>query len=283
MSNLGLSSLKVALSPCPNDVFIVSGLLLKVIEPPIKLEFRFEDIETLNELILTRQAHLIKASFALWDRVYREYEVFPVGTALGIGVGPLLVGTKPFSIEEIESLTVAIPGKHTTANFLFDLFCKRNLPKAKMKKIFVRYDEIIPLLVENKVELGVLIHEGRFIYERYQLYKIQDLGEFWEKEIKTPLPLGGFFVNRNLSEDIKSILAESFKKSLLWANENWKRVLPLLRQYAREMDEETIRTHVKTYVTSYTLSLENEALRALEAFKNLLKIDKDLRELIWGV
>lgn len=283
MSNLNLSDLKVALSPCPNDVFIVSGLLLKVIELPVRLEFRFEDIETLNELILTQQAHLIKASFALWDRVYREYEVFPVGTALGLGVGPLLVGIKPLSIEEINNLTVAIPGKHTTANFLFDLFCKKNLPKAKVKKIFVRYDEIIPLLMEKRVTLGVLIHEGRFIYEKYRLYKIQDLGEFWERELGTPLPLGGFFVDKTLSEDLKSILAGAFKKSLLWANRNWKRVLPLLRHYAREMDEETIKAHVKTYVTNYTLSLDNEALRALETFKSLLKIDRDLKELIWGV
>lgn len=283
MSNLNLSYLKVALSPCPNDVFIVSGLLLKVIELPVRLEFRFEDIETLNELILTQQAHLIKASFALWDRVYREYEVFPVGTALGLGVGPLLVGIKPLSIEEINNLTVAIPGKHTTANFLFDLFCKKNLPKAKVKKIFVRYDEIIPLLMEKRVTLGVLIHEGRFIYEKYRLCKIQDLGEFWERELGTPLPLGGFFVDKTLSEDLKSILAGAFKKSLLWANRNWKRVLPLLRHYAREMDEETIKAHVKTYVTNYTLSLDNEALRALETFKSLLKINRDLKELIWGV
>lgn len=283
MSKLSLSNIKVALSPCPNDVFIISGLLLKVIELPVKLEFLFEDIETLNELILTKQVPLVKASFALWDRVYREYEVFPVGTALGIGVGPLLVGTKPLSLEKTDSLTVAIPGKHTTANFLFDLFCEKNLPKVSVEKIFVRYDEVIPLLVENKVELGVLIHEGRFIYEKYLLYKIQDLGEFWERELGTPLPLGGFFVDRTLSEDLKSILAESFRKSILWANENGEKVLPLLRRYAREMDEEIIKAHVKTYVTNYTLFLDKEALKALEVFKSLLKINKDLKELIWGV
>lgn len=283
MSALSLSNIEVALSPCPNDVFIVSGLLLKVIELPIKLDFMFEDIETLNKLILTKRVDLVKASFALWNRVYQEYEIFPIGAAFGIGVGPLLVGIKPFSIEEIDGLTIAIPGKHTTANFLFDLFCQKKIPKACVKKFFVRYDEVIPLLIENRVELGVLIHEGRFVYKKYQLHKIQDLGEFWEKELNTPLPLGGFFVKRTLSRDIKFVLAESFKKSILWAKENWEKVLPLLRHYAREMDEDTIKVHVKTYVTKYTLFLDNEALTALETLKNFLKIEKHLKELIWGV
>jgi len=266
MSKNDIPSIEIALSPCPNDVFIVSGLILKTIEVPLKINFLFADIETLNNLILDKKIPLIKASFAIWDKVRTEYQVFPVGAALGFGVGPLIVGIKPYSLQEIKDLTIAIPGKHTTAHFIFDLFCKTTISYINLKKIFVRYDEIIPLLVEKKVELGLLIHEGRFVYKTYGLYKIQDLGEFWEKTYNLPLPLGGFFIKRTLPEKLKLLLAEAFKESILWANKNWEKVLPLLKDYAQELKDEVIKAHIETYVTNYSLYLTGEALHAVVLF-----------------
>jgi 1,4-dihydroxy-6-naphthoate synthase len=88
--------LEIALSPCPNDVFIVSGIILKKIESPFEFNFYFEDIETLNNLAIKRAFPIIKASFAIWDSIFSDYELLPVGSALGFGVGPLLVGLKSY-------------------------------------------------------------------------------------------------------------------------------------------------------------------------------------------
>lgn len=270
--------LEIALSPCPNDVFIISGLLLKKIKPSFDLQFYFEDIETLNNLAIKSAFPVIKASFAIWKFIFSNYELLPVGSALGFGVGPLLVGIKPYQIEDFSKLKIAIPGEHTTAHFLFDFFYQ-----GKIEKIFVIYNKIIPFLLEKKVELGILIHEGRFLYSKYNLYKIADLGEYWEKVTKAPLPLGGFFIKRALSEKNKNEIVTLFRESINWAKNNWDEVFPLLKTYAQEMEEKTIKKHVDTYVNEYTYELKDAALKGLTIFKDFLNIKKSLKEIIWGI
>ena len=270
--------LEIALSPCPNDVFIVSGILLKKFEMPFDFGFRFEDIETLNNLAIKGLFPVIKASFAIWNFIYSEYELLPVGSALGFGVGPLLVGKKPYPVEDFKKLKIAIPGEHTTAHFLFNFFYKK-----KIKKIFVSYDRIIPLLLENKVDMGILIHEGRFVYSKYNFYKIVDLGEHWERVTGAPLPLGGFFIKKNLSQNTKNTIAKLFRKSINWAKDNWDEVFPLLKAYAQELNQDTIKKHVDTYVNEYTYKLKGPALKGLTIFKEFLNIKRSLEDLVWSI
>ncbi len=272
------TELEIAISPCPNDMFIVSGILLNKIPTPFKLTFHLEDIETLNNLAIKKNFPVIKASFGIWNLIAEEYELLPVGSAIGLGAGPLLVGINPYKTEEFSKLKVVIPGKHTTAHFLFNLFYPH-----KIKKIFTKYYEVIPYLFKNKAELGILIHEGRFIYSKYHLYKIMDLGKFWKKTTKTPLPLGGIFVKKEIPSEIKNELIHIFRKSILWAKKNWKEVLPFLKNYAQELDSITIKKHVFTYVNEYTYELKNSALEGLTILKDILKIKKPLKEIIWGI
>jgi 1,4-dihydroxy-6-naphthoate synthase len=270
--------LEIALSPCPNDVFIVSGIILKKIKSLFEVNFYFEDIETLNNLAIKRVFPIIKASFAIWNFIFSDYELLPVGSALGFGVGPLLVGLKSYSIEDFSKLKIAIPGKHTTAHMLFNFYYQD-----KIEKIFVKYDQVIPFLLEGKTELGILIHEGRFLYYKYGLHKILDLGEYWEKITKAPLPLGGFFIKKILSKKIKNEIVNLFRKSINWAKNNWGEVFPLLKVYAQEMEEEIIKKHVDTYVNEYTYELKDLALKGLTIFKDSLNIKKSLKEIIWGI
>jgi 1,4-dihydroxy-6-naphthoate synthase len=270
--------LEIALSPCPNDVFIVSGIILKKIKSPFEVNFYFEDIETLNNLAIKRVFPIIKASFAIWNFIFSDYELLPVGSALGFGVGPLLVGLKSYSIEDFSKLKIAIPGKYTTAHMLFNFYYQD-----KIEKIFVKYDQVIPFLLEGKTELGILIHEGRFLYYKYGLHKILDLGEYWEKITKAPLPLGGFFIKKALSKKIKNEIVNLFRKSINWAKNNWGEVFPLLKNYAQEMEEEIIKKHVDTYVNEYTYELKDFALEGLTILKDFLNIKKSLKDLIWGI
>uniref|UniRef100_A0A7C4P197 1,4-dihydroxy-6-naphthoate synthase n=1 Tax=Thermodesulfobacterium geofontis TaxID=1295609 RepID=A0A7C4P197_9BACT len=245
---------------------------------PFEVNFYFEDIETLNNLAIKRAFPIIKASFAIWNFIFFDYELLPVGSALGFGVGPLLVGLKSYSIEDFSKLKIAIPGKHTTAHMLFNFYYQD-----KIEKIFVKYDQVIPFLLEGKTELGILIHEGRFLYYKYGLHKILDLGEYWEKITKAPLPLGGFFIKKALSKKIKNEIVNLFRKSINWAKNNWGEVFPLLKNYAQEMEEEIIKKHVDTYVNKYTYELKDFALEGLTILKDFLNIKKSLKDLIWGI
>jgi len=256
---------EVALSPCPNDVFILSGLLEKKIATPLEFSFHFADIETLNALALKGEVPVIKTSFALYPRLFETYEILSCGSALGFGVGPLLVSKRPLKENDFSGLKVAIPGRYTTANFLYDFFFE-----GKGEKLYLPYHEIVPALLEEKADLGVLIHEGRFVYEKYGLVLIADLGELWEKKTGAPLPLGGFLVKRELPRKTKLEILRAFRDSLIYGLAHKEEVYPLLKRYAQELEREVIYRHVETFVNNYTFRLEGKALQGLSIFFDFL-------------
>lgn len=252
---------EIAISPCPNDVFIFAGLLMKKVHPSFDYHINFADIETLNNWSLQSTFDLIKASFAIYPTIAEIYQILICGSAIGFGVGPILVSSPRVEGEINSDMTVGVPGKYTTANFLLSIF----YPQLQ-KKSFLPYNEIIPALIEGKIDLGVLIHEGRFVYEKYDLKLIDDLGRRWEKETGRPLPLGGLFVKRSLASDLKRQILKTLRQSLEYAEVNREETLPLLMSYAQELDRDTIFKHVDTYVNSYTKELNNEAIEALKIF-----------------
>ena len=111
--------LRIGISPCPNDTFIFDAIYSKQIDiSPFEFEFIFEDVETLNQLALESKLDIIKLSYANYFNVLDNYIMLRSGGALGNKVGPILVSKKNYHLTDIDSLTVAIPGINTTANFL---------------------------------------------------------------------------------------------------------------------------------------------------------------------
>jgi 1,4-dihydroxy-6-naphthoate synthase len=269
------SKLEVAISPCPNDVFIFSGILLQKIESFIDFEVHFYDIEELNRFAIKGSYPVIKASFAILSELSKTYQVLDTGSALGFGTGPVVVAK---SLPYPQKPRVGLPGEHTTANLLFRVF----FPE-EYEEVFLPFYQIIPNLLEGKIDLGVLIHEGRFVYERYGLKLVYDLGSFWEKKHKLPLPLGGIFVKKDLPSKFKQEILHSIKASLKFAKENWSEVLPLLKKHAQELDEETIKRHVEAFVNDYTESLWKEGVLAIKTLAQYQGLkDGSLKDLFWG-
>ena len=268
-----------ALSPCPNDVFVIAGIILKKVNTKLNWNFCFADIETLNTWAIDKKFDFVKCSFGVWKEIYKNYLLLPVGSAMGFGSGPLLVAKKSYQTSEFPKLRVGIPGEHTTAHLLFKYFYSGGI-----KKVFLTYDEVIPQLLEGKIDMGILIHEGRFLYEKHGLVLIADLGEVWEKGTGAPVPLGGFFAKRSISENTLEMATKELKASLNWSWENFATTLPLLKKFARELEEEVIKAHVKTFVNEFTMDLgSKEAKKALMVIKELLGIKENLKDLIWGI
>ena len=244
-------------SPCPNDTFIFDALVNNKIDTEgLQFEVVLEDVETLNQWALQGKLDITKLSYGVLAQVLGKYIVLNSGSALGRGVGPLLVSNLPATqagmtqgILNVEGSTIAIPGKNTTAHLLFSLA----YPKAK-NKIFLRYDEIENFVLANK-GLGVIIHENRFTYETRGLQKITDLGEFWEKETGHPIPLGGIVVKREIDEMISIKVDRLIKRSIEFAFFNYPRINDYIRSHSQEMSEEVMRKHIDLYVNNYSLDL----------------------------
>jgi len=265
--------LTLGFSPCPNDTFIFDALVNKKIDTEgIEFDVALEDVQTLNEWAIANKIDISKISYGVLPLVLNNYTVLDSGGALGKGVGPLLVTKTKENVENINSKTVAIPGRNTTAHLLFSFA----FPNA-LQKQFMRFDNIEKWLLDDKASVnnghaakcGVIIHENRFTYEQKGLHKIVDLGEYWEEKTQSPIPLGGIVMKRTIDIELQKTVDRLVRQSVEYAFGNYPFITDYVKQHSQEMDEQVMRKHINLYVTDYSLSLGEEGRRAV---KKLLEI-----------
>ncbi len=242
--------LSIGFSPCPNDTFIFDALVNGGLDTgDLKFEAVLEDVQTLNRWALEGRLDITKLSYGVLPLVTGSYQVLDSGSALGAGVGPLLITREAGFNGNVEDQPVAIPGEHTTAHLLFSLA----YPQAR-QKIFLRYDEIESFVLSGK-GLGVIIHENRFTYQQKGLFKITDLGDYWEKTTGQPIPLGGIVINRKFPSAVQAAVNTLIRQSILLARIQYPLLSHYVRCHAQEMEETVMRQHIDLYVNDYSVSL----------------------------
>ena len=250
--------LTLGFSPCPNDTFIFDALVNDKIDTEgIKLNVVLEDVQTLNLWAIEGKLDITKLSYGVLPLVLHEYVVLNSGSALGKGVGPLLISKNNINSSQVADATIAIPGENTTANLLFSLAYP-----AATKKIFMRYDAIENFVSEGK-GLGVIIHENRFTYKDKGLKKVTDLGDYWETTTGSAIPLGGIVIKRNIDTAIQQKIDQLIKKSIEYAFSNYPSLNEYIRIHSQELSEEVMRKHIDLYVNNYSLSLGAEGKKAI--------------------
>ena len=253
-----MMKLSLGFSPCPNDTFIFDALVNKKIDTgDIEVEAVLEDVETLNRWALEKKLDITKLSFGVLPAVLTNYALLKSGSALGKGVGPLLVAKDGKDLNVNEAI-IAIPGEHTTAHLLFSLA----YPEARNKQ-FMRYDAIEHFVLEGK-GLGVIIHENRFTYADKGLIKVTDLGDYWERTIGQPIPLGGIMISRDILPEIQLRIDALIKSSIEYAYKSYPLLNDYIRDNAQEMSEEVMRKHIDLYVNEYSLNLGEAGEAAIE-------------------
>lgn len=186
--------LTLGFSPCPNDTFIFDALIHHKIDTEgLEFEVFYDDVETLNKKAMAAELDITKLSFHAYAYVHEQYVLLDAGSALGFGVGPLLICKNQDIANNLDpELLVGIPGVYTTANFLLGIA----YPQLGNKEVMV-FSEIEGSLLNDKIDIGLIIHENRFTYEQKGLHKIIDLGSYWETLTGCAIPLGGIVVNRS--------------------------------------------------------------------------------------
>jgi 1,4-dihydroxy-6-naphthoate synthase len=274
--------LALAYSPCPNDTFIFGALINQLIDTEgLEFEVVMDDVESLNRAALKHKYPITKLSFGMYANVIGNYHLLSAGAALGRACGPLLISRQPIAeIKSSDAYRVAIPGKNTTANFLLNIF----FPALTYKKEML-FSEIQPALIRNEIDLGLIIHESRFTYEKSGLYKVADLGELWENATGFPIPLGGIFIDQQLPLAISKKVNRLIKKSIEFARNNPDAIMPYVREHANEMDEGVMKQHIDLYVNNYSLNLGEDGKEAVRYLLTRAGKDKSLlmSELNWLV
>jgi 5,8-dihydroxy-2-naphthoate synthase len=255
-------TLSLAFSPCPNDCFMFDAIVNRRIDlEGLDFSVTLADIEALNHAAFAGTPDVTKLSFHAYAYCADRYVLLDAGSALGRNCGPLLISRRPISTGDVAAgqLSIAIPGKYTTANFL----CGLAFPAAG-NKTEVLFSDIEPALLEGRFDAGVIIHENRFTYQAKGLRKIIDLGEFWEAETGAPIPLGGIVVRRSLPDDVKRAVNRVIRRSVEYAFAHREASLPYVRAHAQEMSEQVMYQHIDLYVNDYSIDLGTQGRRAVQ-------------------
>jgi 1,4-dihydroxy-6-naphthoate synthase len=254
--------LHIGLSTCPNDTFAFHAILNRRIDLR-GLEFQADllDVQQLNDGLFAGRYDVSKASFHAALLLAGEYGVLPVGSALGFGVGPLLVAADP-AARPAAGARVLCPGATTTATLLYGC-----LHPDGGRVTHTVFSEIGRRLHAGDADLGVLIHEGRLTYERDGLTLVEDLGATFERVADAPVPLGGIVARRALPDRVIADFTAVLRESIAYGWSHREEALETIQAFAQELDEAVIWPYVELYVNGHTVDLGDDGERALRVLE----------------
>jgi len=262
-----MSDINIAFSTCPNDTFIFYAMLHKKIDNHgLNFKSHLFDIAELNKMASMGRYDITKLSFFAYFKLMDKYDILDSGSALGYGCGPILISrSKNISLKNAK---IAIPGEMTTAHLLLKIW------NPVLNNIEVTgFDNIISGVASGRYDAGLIIHEGRFVYQNFNLVQIIDLGEWWEGETTLPIPLGCIVVKKDIpeyskKEEIESIIKNSIKYSI----DNRKSSKNYIRQYVQELDDTVINSHIDLYVNDFSLSLGEKGRSAIIKLEEMARL-----------
>ena len=247
----------MAISPCPNDTFMFDAIINKRIDlEGFTFDVEYHDIEQLNMRLLSGEAEVSKCSTALLRAVGESYRLLDSGSALGRGNGPLLVRRKG---DTSPIRRIAVPGLYTTANALVGKLFPMIAEREPML-----FSEIAEAVEFGRFDAGVLIHEGRFVYERRSLELVADLGLEWERRVGLPLPLGSIVASKSLDDETIRGVERLIRRSIEYAFTHPSVSRDFIKSHAQELDDDVIDKHIALFVNDFSLSLGDEGRRAVE-------------------
>ncbi len=255
-----MTRIHLGISTCPNDTFAFHGLMTHSVDwRGLMFEVELIDIQQLNDRLFAGDFDVAKTSFHAALLLAEKTLVLASGSALGFGVGPLLLSARAGERPENAEQFTLCPGQHTTAALLFQLFYA-NTTQVR----HVVFSDIMPDLKQKKADFGVCIHEGRFTWQNEGLGLVEDLGTRWEQETSCPLPLGGIVARRSLDPNTIATVQAVIHDSLQLALSDRSLPLPTMRKYAQEFDDTVLMQHVDLYVNEWTVELGDVGRNALQ-------------------
>ncbi len=253
-------------SPDPDDAFMFYALAKHLI-PTLGYEFEhiLQDIQTLNERATRAELDITAISIHAYAYVLKDYALLRSGASMGDNYGPMLVGKRAYSREELATRKIAVPGLMTSAFLALQLFL--GLPKEKLNYVVVPFDQIFDALARGEAEVGLIIHEGQLTYASEGLVLSADLGQWFHTETGgLPLPLGGNVVRKSLGDkaiaDLSEILYQSIKYGLDHRAAGVEHALPL----GRGLDTALADKFIGMYVNELTLDYGERGRKGVREF-----------------
>ncbi len=246
--------IRVGHSPDPDDAFMFHALANDKIDTgPFEFRHELVDIETLNRRAFAGELELTAVSIHAYAYLTDKYVLCPCGASMGDRYGPMVVAKRQYSIDDLRPLTIAVPGKLTTAYLALRLCLGLDF-----KHVVVPFDRIIEATLAGEykgqpIDAGLIIHEGQLTYGQSGLKLAVDLGEWWFEKTGLPLPLGGNVLRRDLGTNTIRDVNRLLKQSIEYGLGHRAEALNYALQYGRDLDTAKADKFVGMYVNDWTL------------------------------
>jgi len=259
--------IRVGHSPDPDDAFMFYALAKdKIGSGDYEFTHELVDIETLNRRAFQAELELTALSIHAYAYLHDKYVLCTCGASMGDGYGPMVVTRTTQSVDALRSQTIAVPGKLTSAYLALRLCLESDIASVE-----VPFDEIIPAVVAGeykgqKIDAGLIIHEGQLTYGDQDLKLVVDLGVWWKERTGLPLPLGANGIRKSLGpaaiHEIQRLLYESIEYGLA----HRQPALSYALQYGRDLDAGQADNFVGMYVNDWTLDFGDRGREAVAEF-----------------
>jgi 1,4-dihydroxy-6-naphthoate synthase len=251
--------ISIAHSPDSDDAFMFYGLATnKVRVGGYKFSHVLCDIETLNQRAIREAFFDVTAiSFHVYPYIQDQYALMACGGSVGEGYGPMIVASRPYDLDEIRGVRIAVPGTMTTAYLALKLFAP------EIETAVVPFDQIIPQVLAGNFQAGLIIHEGQLTYPQSGLSRILDLGVWWREQTGLPLPLGGNAIRRSLGDAAMLTVTQALRDSIQYGLDHRDEALSYAMQFGRDLDTRLTDKFVGMYVNERTLDYGDDGRAAI--------------------
>jgi 1,4-dihydroxy-6-naphthoate synthase len=250
--------IKLAHSPDSDDAFMFYALAThKLPTPGYKYTHILSDIQSLNEAALQEAYDVTALSFAAYPSLREKYVLLDCGASFGEGYGPIVVATHSMKPQELKGRRIGVPGLKTSAYLALKLY------QPDFEAVVMPFERITEAVRNEVVEAGLLIHEGQLFFPQLGLYRVIDLGIWWQELTALPLPLGGNAVRRALGPELGRQIAKTIRDSVAYGLEHREEALNYAMQFARDMDADLADKFVGMYVNKWTLGYGEKGKKAV--------------------
>src|SRR5262245_28549202 len=260
--------IRVGHSPDPDDAFMFYALAKDKIDcGRYSFEHELVDIETLNRRAFAGELELTALSLHAYAHLADKYILCTCGASMGDNYGPMVVAREERTVESLRGLRIAVPGTLTTA-FLTLRMCLGS----DFEHVVVPFDQILDVVAAGehrgqKIDAGLIIHEGQLTYGDHHLRLIVDLGQWWMEETGLPLPLGANGLRKDLGAETIRELNRLRKESIQYGLAHRQPALDYALQFGRGLDTRKADKFVGMYVNDWTLDF---GPRGRQAVRQLL-------------
>ncbi len=256
--------IRVGHSPDPDDAFMFYALAKGKIDTG---RFRFEhelvDIETLNRRAFSAELELTAVSLHAYAHLSDLYMLCPCGASMGDRYGPMVVAREAVSLADLRGKTIAVPGTLTTAFLALSLCLGGEFPYVVMP-----FDEILNVVEAGefdgqKIDAGLVIHEGQLTYADQKLKLVVDTGQWWFETTGLPLPLGANAIRKNLGHEAIVEVTRLLKESIQFGLDHRGEALDYALSFGRGLDRGKADRFVGMYVNDWTLDFGDRGRQAV--------------------